>query len=157
MVLALVPALAVAVTVVNLDAVASVLTDISDAEINVGKVFDDKVTQNVAESQTSVFTESSAESVESSVDAVAAAATEAAVAETIAVGESETAAEPQAESQQPAAAAQNDDDDQVMKIVEVKPEFPGGDAALMNYLSEHVKYPKEAFEKKIRAGSLFSS
>ncbi len=43
-----------------------------------------------------------------------------------------------------------DDDDDVFIVVENMPEFPGGQQALFQYLSEHVKYPIEAFEKGIQ-------
>ena len=35
-------------------------------------------------------------------------------------------------------------------VVEQMPQFPGGPAALMQFLSSNVKYPKEAFEKGIQ-------
>jgi TonB family protein len=35
-------------------------------------------------------------------------------------------------------------------VVEQMPQFPGGPAALMQFLSQSVKYPKEAFEKGIQ-------
>lgn len=34
--------------------------------------------------------------------------------------------------------------DEVLNVVEVMPEFPGGSKALMSYLAENIKYPKEA-------------
>ncbi|WP_297070365.1 M56 family metallopeptidase [uncultured Duncaniella sp.] len=37
--------------------------------------------------------------------------------------------------------------DQVFSVVEVKPQFPGGEAALLKYVGEHLNYPKEAYEK----------
>ena len=41
------------------------------------------------------------------------------------------------------------DDNAVFMVVEKMPEFPGGQQALFNYLSEHVKYPKDAQEQAI--------
>ncbi|MBN2683045.1 MAG: energy transducer TonB [Bacteroidales bacterium] len=35
-------------------------------------------------------------------------------------------------------------------VVEEKPEFPGGDAALLEYLGKETKYPKKAIKKKIK-------
>ena len=35
-------------------------------------------------------------------------------------------------------------DDKIQLFVEEKPEFPGGDAELMRYLKENIKYPEEA-------------
>jgi TonB family protein len=40
--------------------------------------------------------------------------------------------------------------DDPFDVVEQMPEFPGGMEALMKYLQESVKYPKEAFEKGIQ-------
>lgn len=46
------------------------------------------------------------------------------------------------------AAAQSGE--QVFTVVEVKPQFPGGEAALLKYVGEHLNYPKEAYEKNIQ-------
>ena len=35
-------------------------------------------------------------------------------------------------------------------VVEQMPQFPGGPAALMQFLSQNVKYPKEAYEKNVQ-------
>ena len=43
-----------------------------------------------------------------------------------------------------------DPDDVIFRVVEVKPEFPGGDKALFKYLSENVKYPVMAQENGIQ-------
>jgi len=37
----------------------------------------------------------------------------------------------------------------IYKATEVQPQFPGGDAELINYLSENLKYPKDAVEQGI--------
>ncbi len=42
------------------------------------------------------------------------------------------------------------DNNKVFQFVEQMPQFPGGQVALINYLSSHVKYPKEAREKGIQ-------
>jgi len=42
------------------------------------------------------------------------------------------------------------DDDKVFEVVEQKPQFPGGDAALMKYLGEHIRYPAMAQENNIQ-------
>lgn len=34
--------------------------------------------------------------------------------------------------------------DETLDVVEVMPEFPGGNKAMMSYLAENIKYPKEA-------------
>ncbi len=40
-------------------------------------------------------------------------------------------------------------DDAVFQVVEVMPEYPGGQAAMINYLSTNIKYPEEAKTKGI--------
>lgn len=40
------------------------------------------------------------------------------------------------------------EDDKVYQVVEVMPEFPGGQAELLKYLARSVKYPVESVEKK---------
>ena len=44
-----------------------------------------------------------------------------------------------AEAKQPEATG-----DEIFKVVEDRPQFPGGDAELMKFLQQNVKYPKEA-------------
>jgi protein TonB len=39
---------------------------------------------------------------------------------------------------------------QIFTIVEQQPEFPGGETALLKYLSEHIKYPAFAQENGIQ-------
>ena len=45
---------------------------------------------------------------------------------------------------------EEEEDNVVFVIVENKPEFPGGDAAMMKYLSENIKYPVIAQENGIQ-------
>lgn len=40
--------------------------------------------------------------------------------------------------------------DTVYLAVEVKPEFPGGEAAMYEYISEHLQYPDDAFDMGIQ-------
>lgn len=40
--------------------------------------------------------------------------------------------------------------DEIFMVVENQPEFPGGNAAMMKYLSDNVKYPKEAQDKGLQ-------
>ncbi|MBR1726404.1 MAG: energy transducer TonB, partial [Muribaculaceae bacterium] len=40
--------------------------------------------------------------------------------------------------------------DEIFKSVEQPPQFPGGDAALMKYLSSHIQYPTMAQENNIQ-------
>lgn len=42
------------------------------------------------------------------------------------------------------------DEGQILEEAEVNPEFPGGVAALMNYLSSNIHYPKEAYDKGVQ-------
>ncbi len=42
------------------------------------------------------------------------------------------------------------DDNKVFDVVEQQPQFPGGQAALMKYLSEHIRYPAIAQENNIQ-------
>ena len=46
--------------------------------------------------------------------------------------------------------------DSIYQMVEVMPEFPGGTAKMMDYLSKNIKYPEEAKEKGI-SGRVFLS
>ena len=42
------------------------------------------------------------------------------------------------------------DSDSVFAVVDVKPQFPGGNEAKMQFLQEHLSYPKEAQDKKLQ-------
>ena len=42
------------------------------------------------------------------------------------------------------------DDNHVFETVEQNPQFPGGDAALLKYVSEHIRYPSVAQENNIQ-------
>ena len=54
-------------------------------------------------------------------------------------------APPKAELQNP-----QDSDSQIFTVVEVLPEFPGGEEARMKYMVENIKYPEEARKKGIQ-------
>lgn len=41
-------------------------------------------------------------------------------------------------------------DNEIFVVVEDQPEFPGGNAAMMNFITENIRYPKEAHEKGIQ-------
>ena len=56
----------------------------------------------------------------------------------------------------PAKASMKPDKDGVYQIVEEMPQYPGGENALMDYVSKNVVYPKEAQEKGI-SGRVFVS
>ncbi len=42
------------------------------------------------------------------------------------------------------------EDNRVFDVVEQKPQFPGGDAALLKYVAEHIRYPAMAQENNIQ-------
>lgn len=44
----------------------------------------------------------------------------------------------------------NASDEKIFDVVEQPPSFPGGQAALMSYLSKSVKYPQEAMEDNVQ-------
>jgi len=47
-------------------------------------------------------------------------------------------------------------EDEVFLVVEVAPEFPGGNEALLNYLGENIIYPQEALKANIQ-GTVYVS
>ena len=51
---------------------------------------------------------------------------------------------------------ESDDDEGIFTLVEKMPEFPGGNAALMKYMEENIKYPEEARKKGIK-GNVYVS
>lgn len=44
----------------------------------------------------------------------------------------------------------NASDEKIFDVVEQPPSFPGGQAALMSYLSKSVKYPEEALKNNVQ-------
>lgn len=44
----------------------------------------------------------------------------------------------------------NASDEKIFDVVEQPPSFPGGQAALMSYLSKNVKYPEEALKDNVQ-------
>jgi len=56
--------------------------------------------------------------------------------------------------EKPAVNFQPSDNTEVFTFVEQPPQFPGGEAALMKYLSKNIRYPKTAYETKT-SGTLF--
>jgi protein TonB len=54
------------------------------------------------------------------------------------------------EVSEPVAITSQQDDQMIFERVESMPVFPGGDAALMKYLSDNVTYPELAAEKGIQ-------
>ncbi|MCQ2131882.1 MAG: energy transducer TonB [Bacteroidaceae bacterium] len=45
-------------------------------------------------------------------------------------------------------------EDEIFQVVEQMPQFPGGDAALMQYLSKNIKYPASAQENNIQGRAI---
>lgn len=62
----------------------------------------------------------------------------------------------QEESQTEKKTVQSSDKEEIKKVVEVMPKFPGGEAALMKFLMENVRYPQEAKEKNVQGAVIAS-
>ncbi|MBR3883744.1 MAG: energy transducer TonB [Bacteroidaceae bacterium] len=56
-------------------------------------------------------------------------------------------------SDKPAVLNESSTEEEIFNIVEKQPEFPGGMQALMKYLQDNIKYPKESREKGLQARS----
>ncbi len=56
----------------------------------------------------------------------------------------------QEETQTVKKTVQSSDKEEIVKVAEVMPKFPGGEAALMKFLMENVRYPQEAKEKNVQ-------
>lgn len=154
--LALVPACAAALLVTNIPAVADILSDTSSATVFASE---DKPVSRSVES-IDVASESVPEAAKS--DMVKPQAEEIVVVAYGAAGKDTE----KSESVQPEAAktagtiksvALKDktdassavsDDKKVFDIVEEKPQFPGGEAALMRFVAENIRYPQEALKAK---------
>ncbi len=154
--LALVPACAAALLVTNIPAVADILSDTSSATVFASE---DKPVSRSVES-IDVASESVPEAAKS--DMVKPQAEEIVVVAYGAAGKDTE----KSESVQPEAAktagtivsvALRDetdassavsDDKKVFDIVEEKPQFPGGEAALMRFVAENIRYPQEALKAK---------
>ena len=48
------------------------------------------------------------------------------------------------------STAQTKKNDMVFDVVEVMPQFPGGQIAMLQYLMENIKYPEQAMKKGIQ-------
>jgi len=72
----------------------------------------------------------------------------------IVVNETNVVAETKNESQEPLLATIQDvkqtDNSKVYTVVEKMPQFPGGDAALIKFISNNLKYPKTSFINNIQ-------
>lgn len=56
----------------------------------------------------------------------------------------------QEETQTVKKTVQSSNKEEIVKVAEVMPKFPGGEAALMKFLMENVRYPQEAKEKNVQ-------
>lgn len=131
--LALVPACAMALFVTNIPAVANVIDTFKGSVI-----FTDKGNDFSADVQPLLV------ETEETTPAVAE--------ETVEAPEAAVATESASEVANPAVAAPAPapSDDKVYTIVEKKPEFPGGEKALMNHIITNLRYPKAAEEANIQ-------
>ena len=162
--LALVPALAAAIAVTDVEAVASVIDDVSSAEIGLSSGNDPVRTapkfsdENVAvpkEREVAIYGQVRETVVES---------TERKDSENARITQSESLPAPQEapaaitdEPQKPqTVSADNLPDNALFVGVEQKPEFPGGEAALLKYLSDNIRYPKNAHDNKIEGRVVIS-
>ena len=48
------------------------------------------------------------------------------------------------------STAQTKKNDMVFDVVEVMPQYPGGQIAMMKYIMENIKYPKQAVKERIQ-------
>ena len=50
----------------------------------------------------------------------------------------------------PVATIEESDEDDIFQVVEEMPEFPGGEEALLKYLSKNIHYPERAREQGVQ-------
>lgn len=126
--LALVPACAVALFVTDIPAVASLLSDTASAYILPEQ---ENSTESVVADESAVVGYKNSENnfVDQSSTAVSA-----------------ENGELDASVSKPA----DDDDVKVYDIAEVKPQYPGGEAEMLNYIMSQIRYPKDAFAANIQ-------
>lgn len=137
--LALVPALGIAVAVTNLDAVASVLSDTASAVIIESEDEPQTFTDNLAVSDEAI----ALEEMMVVADKNTQNSSDEQTSEPAPVAES--VAEPVKEEKTAATAA-----NEVYTVVEKKPQFPGGEAAMMKYVGENIRYSENAFKNKVQ-------
>ena len=153
--LAMLPAFAVALAVTDIDAVASVLSDISMSEINVNVIDEDKISENASENQNDVsqMIAIASESDISDSDNIVAVADESVSgtsAETVNSDMVEEFASRPATAVE-TAPAPDGDSNKTFTTVEIKPEFPdGGDKGLLEYISKNIRYPEAAMKNNIQ-------
>lgn len=143
--LVLIPAFAVSMVVVTIPAVASIITDASEATLvesgnKVNKSFDNPQTAEIPSAhETHVATPSYAEVENDNSVPADSEATASSSASTEATAKSEATAEPAKESRR-----------EVFVAVEKQAEFPGGMQAMMKWLKNNIRYPEDAFKNDIQ-------
>ena len=162
--LALVPALAAAIAVTDVEAVASVIDDVSSAEMAMPltngtlRIAPKSSDENVAvpeEREVAIYgqvRETVAESTERK-DSENARITQ---SESLPAPQEAPAAVSDEPQKQQTVSADNMPDNAVFFECEQKPEFPGGDVALMKYISENIRYPKNAHDNRIEGRVVIS-
>lgn len=162
--LALVPALAAAIAVTDVEAIASVIADVSSAEMTVPSGDGAVRTAPKSSVETVAVPEESGVAIYGQVRETVAESTERKVSENAGISQNESRPVPQEtdavvsdEPQKPqTVSADNLPDNALFVEVEQKPEFPGGDAALMKYISDNIRYPKNAHDNKIEGRVVIS-
>lgn len=139
--LALLPALAIGMAVVSIPAVASVISDASEATLVESS---HKVSKNSDNAETAVVSAVPVSDAMASSETVASESMDASseMEEPI----SENAVEDPVEAELPAEKEQKD----VFVAVEKQAEFPGGIQALMHWLSMNIRYPESAQQGNIQ-------
>ncbi len=162
--LALVPALAAAIAVTDVEAVASVIDDVSSAEMAMPLTNGTLRTAPKSSDENVAVPEEREVAIYGQVRETVAESTERKDSENARITQSESLPAPQeapaAISDEPqkqqTVSVDNLPDNAVFFECEQKPEFPGGDAALMKYLSDNIRYPKNAHDNKIEGRVVIS-
>lgn len=153
--LALVPALAIGMAVVSIPAVASLISDASEASLvdPIGKV-----TKNSADSEMSATgtlrnvspivegSDTETMSLPETVSEPVKAEDSPSSVETVSVETKSAAVESAAEEN----GKEKEDKDDVYVAVEKQAEFPGGVQAMMDWLNYNVRYPEDAYKADIQ-------
>ena len=159
--LALVPALVAAIAVTDVEAVASVIEDLSSAEMVIPLAEETLLTTQKSSDETvAVLKESDAALYGGQARETVAEAIGRKDSENAGISQNETLPAPQetpaAITDEPQTSADNQSDKSIFFECEQKPEFPGGEAALLKYLSENIRYPKNAHDNKIEGRVVIS-
>lgn len=159
--LALVPALVAAIAVTDVEAVASVIEDLSSAEMVIPLAEETLLTTQKSSDETvAVLKESDAALYGGQARETVAEAIGRKDSENAGILQNETLPAPQetpaAITDEPQTSADNQSDKSIFFECEQKPEFPGGEAALLKYLSDNIRYPKNAHDNKIEGRVVIS-